>query len=208
MLNHTDGPTGLTKRAETIRLASNLWTSHRDRLCFLDTETTGVDAQAEACEISIIDGYGRTLLDTLVRPMGRVSSNAFAVHGITDDMLRGAPTMAEVQPELFRILKAFPVPMAYNAPFDCRIIRQSLQAAGMGHFTAVFEWLDQASKCVMAMYSNYQGVSDIKRGGLKKFKLTDAALTFGVDAAGAHRAMADIQMTKGVFQGIAETKDA
>jgi DNA polymerase-3 subunit epsilon len=180
---------------------------YRDKLCFLDTETTGLDASAEACEISIIDAWSRPLLDTLIRPVGKISQSAFAVHGISDAMVSGAPTMAEVQPELFRVLKTFPVPLIYNAPFDCRIIRQSLQAVDMGHFTAVFGWLDQASKCVMTMYSKYKGTPDSKRGGLKKFKLTDAARSFGVEAVGAHRAMADIQMTMGVFQGIAETKD-
>jgi DNA polymerase-3 subunit epsilon len=206
MLNHTDGPGATKDRAEAIGLASRLWTSYRDKLCFFDTETTGVDGQAEACEVSIIDGYGRTLLNTLVKPVGKVSHHAFAVHGITDDMLRGAPTMAQVQPELFRILKAFPVPMAYNAPFDCRIVRQSLQAVGMGHYTAVFDWLDQASKCVMAMYSKYASVWDPRYGAWRKHKLGDAAKAFGVSVEGAHRAMADIQMTKGVFQGIAEAK--
>lgn len=208
MLHHDNqGSLGI-ERAEVIRHANWLWTKYRDKLCFLDTETTGLDATAEACEISIIDAWGRPLLDTLIRPVGEVSQSAFAVHGISDAMLAGAPTMAQVQPELFRVLRAFPVPLIYNAPYDCRIIRQSLQAVGMGHFTAVFEWLDQASKCVMAMYSKFQGVPDYKRGGLKKFKLAAAAQSFGVEAAGAHRAMADIRMTMGVFQGIAETKES
>lgn len=208
MLHHDAQGTQGNQRAEVVGLANRLWTRYRDKLCFLDTETTGLDDSAEACEISIIDAWGRPLLDTLVWPVGRVSQSAAAVHGITEAMLEGAPTMGQVQPELFRVLRAFPVPLIYNAPFDCRIIRQSLQAVGMGHFTAVFEWLDQASKCVMAMYSKYQGVPDYKRGGLRKFKLADAAQTFGVSATGAHRAMADTRMTLGVFQGIAESKDA
>lgn len=56
----------------------------------LDTETTGLgdDAEvAEVVELAVIDCAGAVLLDTLVRPSGRVPAEAAAIYGITDAML-------------------------------------------------------------------------------------------------------------------------
>ncbi|CAH0535465.1 hypothetical protein VST7929_03039 [Vibrio stylophorae] len=68
---------------------------------YLDTETTGLDDNAEIIEISIISESGHVLLDTLVKPSQTVSAEATAIHGITDADLVGAPTWPEIKIAFF-----------------------------------------------------------------------------------------------------------
>lgn len=51
---------------------------------FLDTETTGLGAQAEIVDIAAIDGHGQILMDTLVRPTRSIPREASNIHGILD----------------------------------------------------------------------------------------------------------------------------
>ena len=57
-------------RAKAIQTARK-WM--KDDPLFLDTETTGLDGQAEICELSVIDAGGSVLMDTLIRPLQPIS---------------------------------------------------------------------------------------------------------------------------------------
>lgn len=61
----------------------------RPNALILDTETTGLDGDAEVVELAVIDCAGSVPLDTLVRPIGPIPVEAAAIHGITDAMLLG-----------------------------------------------------------------------------------------------------------------------
>ncbi len=192
-----------TPRPRSILAARRFLGEHRARICVLDTETTGLHEFAEICEISIIDADGVVLLDTLVKPVNPIPEHVSVLHGITNEMVMDAPTMAEVQPELFRVLECYQLPMIYNSLFDVRMIEQSLAAVGLDQFKSVTDWMAEASKCVMTMYSDFAGVWDGRCGTLRKHKLSKAALACGVSAVGAHRALADVHMTLGVLKFIA-----
>ncbi|WP_218184224.1 3'-5' exonuclease [Streptomyces sp. PKU-EA00015] len=56
----------------------------------LDTETTGLEWDAKIVEISVTDGAGSVLLDTLVHPGGPIPEEATAIHGITDVEVKNA----------------------------------------------------------------------------------------------------------------------
>lgn len=105
----------------------------------LDTETT--DLGGRICEVAVVDLNGRALLDTLVDPRCRVAAEATAVHGITDDDLRGAPTFAEVLPRLLAVTLERPV-LAYNATYDFRVIHAEIRGAGLDghHLTDPARW--------------------------------------------------------------------
>lgn len=90
----------------------------------VDTETSGLDADAEIIEISVVDVDGVVLLDTLVKPAWPVPSEATAIHGITDAMLASAPTWAEVGPVVAQLLQGRAV-VAHNAGFDARMLAQA-----------------------------------------------------------------------------------
>ena len=101
------------------------------RVLFLDTETTGLTTQDQIIEIAIVDQIGKVLLNTLINP-GRVPINphAEAAHGITASMLRGAPSLADLWPQIRSILSGNRV-VIYNAKFDRRFFPDNLACAGL-----------------------------------------------------------------------------
>src|SRR5690349_16036603 len=88
--------------------------------CLLDSETTSLEGYL--VQIAVIDMAGRTLLDTLVNPCAPISPEAQAIHGITAERVKDAPTFAEIEPRLRELLAGRRV-IVYNAPFDIGILR-------------------------------------------------------------------------------------
>jgi hypothetical protein len=58
---------------------------------FLDVETNGILKTSEIIELAVVDHQGVVLIDSLVRPLGRMSSRAQAVHGINANSIAKAP---------------------------------------------------------------------------------------------------------------------
>lgn len=102
----------------------------RPNWCILDTETTGLSALAQICQIGILDSTGETLLDTLVRPTISIEPEASAIHGLTDDAVSNAPYFDDVFLDILRAIRGRDL-VIYNAEFDCRLIKQSLRARGI-----------------------------------------------------------------------------
>ena len=96
----------------------------------LDTETTGLDDDAEVVELAVIDCAGTVLLDTLVRPSGPVPAEAAAIHGITDAMLADAPTWSEIHDRFCDLVEGRQV-VIYSREFDARVISQTARRYGL-----------------------------------------------------------------------------
>lgn len=120
----------------------------------LDTETTGLDDDAQIVEISIIRISGEVLLNTLVQPTCPISPEASRVHGITDDDVAGAPTWREVWPEVARLIKRAGVVLIWNKDFDRRLMEQSCRA----HRLKLPKWWAGVPfVCAMRAYSRWVG---------------------------------------------------
>lgn len=50
---------------------------------FLDTETTGLDAGAQALEIGLMNARGERIFETRLKPTVDIDPGATAVHGIS-----------------------------------------------------------------------------------------------------------------------------
>lgn len=96
----------------------------------LDTETTGLGYKDQVIELGILDMQGNVLLNTLAKPTCRISPEAQAVHHITDAMLASAPGWPEVWAQAEPLLKGKKI-LAYNAPFDVRMLKQTCIAHGL-----------------------------------------------------------------------------
>jgi len=160
----------------------------------LDTETTGLDSEAQIVSIGIIDHTGAVLLDTMVRPTIPIPDEVTAIHGITNEMVAGAPTMAQLYDQVRALLRGRTV-VIYNAAFDLRLLEQSIKA----HYKIIVNppaaWGMQ-TYCAMEAAKAYLNRE-------RWLSLTAAAEYFGLDTAGAHGAIADCRMTLGVIRGMA-----
>lgn len=104
---------GISAEAQT---AMSEWIAHKDRYVILDTETTGLDSDAEVIELSIIDMDENILFNSLIKPLNTVSAEASAIHGITDDMLAGAPAWPTVWQKIKSVLRCKTL-LIYNDQF-------------------------------------------------------------------------------------------
>jgi DNA polymerase-3 subunit epsilon len=163
---------------------------------YLDTETTGLGPADEVIEICVLDSNGLVLLESLVRPLGQVSKGAVRVHGITPQMLVGAPGWQQIWPQLLAILDRRCVAL-YNAEFDLRLMRQT-------HARHALRWnLQMEVVCVMELYARYFGHWDEARGDYRWQSLENAARQCGIELRPTHRAKDDALLTRALLWHIA-----
>jgi len=103
----------------------------------VDVETTGMRAAGEdrVTEVAVVllhGGRREVVLDTLVNPERPIPAMISGITGISDEMVRGAPTFTQVADELLGVL-AGRVFVAHNARFDWGFLDCSLRRArGLG----------------------------------------------------------------------------
>ncbi len=94
-----------------------------------DTETTGLtpstDEIVQIAAVRLVNGrrVRREVFDTLVDPQRPIPQSSTEVHGITEDMVKGAPTIAEAG-RRFHDFARGAVLIAHNAPFDMEFLRR------------------------------------------------------------------------------------
>lgn len=161
----------------------------------LDTETTGLDSDAEIIEIAILDCAGNTLFESYVKPTQPCSPDAEKIHKITPKILANAPTWADIHEQVFNMLNSRTVAI-YNAEFDIRIIEQTCKkyALTAPRYNAF---------CIMNAYSKFYGELNDSFKNWRWHKLTSAARDLNCYEPAAHRAAADCKMALGVLRGIA-----
>jgi DNA polymerase-3 subunit epsilon len=153
----------------------------------LDTETTGLGADARVIEIGLVflDSHGQIegQFGTLLRGDGSAGNvHARRVHGIEPDHLRSAPKFEEFCPTLSSLLQSRIV-LAHNASFDKRIINGELMIAKI-------EPLPQMG-CTMTLGSHL---------GYGRMKLEVAAQQFGIPTGKSHSALDDALAAAGIFK--------
>jgi DNA polymerase-3 subunit epsilon len=160
---------------------------------FLDTETTGTGPKAEIVDIAIIDLGANTLFQSLIRPMKRIPSDAIAIHGITNEMVKGAPTWGEAWPGILSTLEGKCLGI-YNKEFDMRMMRQTCAAHGV-------TWKNPTSTtfCVMELFAEYYGEWNEYRRSFTWQRLETAGRHFQLEYPNSHRAFDDALLAKEVF---------
>ena len=130
----------------------------------LDSETTALDG--ELVEIAVLRPDGTTALDTLLKPSGPMG--ATEIHGITEEMVAGAPTFAVIEPVLRTLLTGIAGRrvVVYNASFDRGILerevfflrRQECPPAQIWEGLMEPMWTSKVGwECLMEAYAPYYG---------------------------------------------------
>lgn len=159
-----------------------------DTYVVFDIETTGLSKEKEMITeigaVKVADGKIIDRFSTFVNPQRPISAEITKLTGITDDMVKDAPTIENVLPEFLKFCEDT-VLVAHNASFDTGFIRIAAERAGLGelHHTIV-DTLELARALLPE---------------LSKHKLDIVCEHLGVTLNGHHRAVNDAEATAEVF---------
>lgn len=95
---------------------------------------------------------------SLVNPDGvTVSSDARAIHGLSDEELAAAPTLPEIWPKIVEALAGRAILVAYNADFDSARIDQSARRYDLPALTQKWECAMEAYAAFCGDWSDHHG---------------------------------------------------
>lgn len=166
---------------------------------FVDTETTGLDENAQIIEIALVDASEYVYFQTRLKPTVSISPEASNVHGITDADLIDAPSWPDVATQLNQMIKGRQL-IAFNSDFDQRLIIQTAQA--FGDQESVQHWQDTGKfQCAMKLAAETYPDETNRYGTIS---LDSAIRCARTDWPGtAHSAVVDATATVRVVQAIA-----
>lgn len=186
----TSSPLNQRRAAEIARR----WVEQRP--VYLDTETTGLDKNAEIIEIGVVGPDGDVLFESFVRPLGPIPADAIRLHGITNETVQNAPAWPLVWPSVREHLVNRPVGI-YNADFDLRLMRQSMERYRL-------TWRESLNAFdILQLYSEYRGVWDAYKKSYRFFRLEEAGRQLGISIPNSHRAVDDARLARAVLHRLA-----
>jgi DNA polymerase-3 subunit epsilon len=155
-----------------------------------DTETTGLNP-SEGDEIIAIGAVrivrGRVLhreiFDELVNPRQQIAESAQAIHGISQEMLRGRPTIHEALPRFHRFVEDT-VLIGHNVGFDMRFLELKRASTGITFANPVLDTL---------------ALTYVVHPEQRERSLEAIAGRFGITVTGRHTALGDALTTAEVF---------
>lgn len=172
-------------RVQAVKWAKEIL--NQDNWTILDTETTGL-GDAEIVEIAIIDHQANTLLDTLIKPTIPIPAEATAIHGISDETVKDAPSFPEVFPQISSLLEGKQVSI-YNVNFDIHVLGYCRKL----HSLEPPLGLNLRSECIMEWYSQWCGHWSFYHDNYRWQPLN-----------GGHRALGDCKAALECIQEMAE----
>ena len=149
-------------------------------LIAIDLETTGkYPLDAEICEMAAVKWRGGQIVDTfqtLVKPVLRMSDEVIAIHNITNEMVEGAPVLADKLADFHKFISDGFI-LAHHAPFDLGFLAWEFEKARMMLPSNPAFCTSLLSRAINADVSNH--------------RLATLAVHFGIEAGAAHRALDD-----------------
>ncbi len=155
-----------------------------------DTETTGLEPSKgdEIIQVGAVRIVGGRLLrqeifDQLVDPRVPLKPQGIPIHGITEDMVHGQPTIDAVLPA-FQEFCADTVLVAHNAAFDMRFLQLKEEVTGVRFRQPVLDTLL---------------LSAVVHPNQDSHRLESIAERLGISVIGRHTALGDAFVTGEVF---------
>lgn len=151
-----------------------------------DLETTGFGAAAGVTEIGAVKVQYRDFTDrfsSFVDPGMPIPYQIRVLTGITDEMVAGAPTFAELLPRFLAFADGLPL-VAHNARFDCSFLSRTAQELGISIQNPVVDTLKLARRVWPKLPS---------------YRLTYLTAYHDILQEDAHRAWCDAQATAKLY---------
>lgn len=168
--------------------------------CILDIETTGTKKELHrVTEIGAVKVKNGEIIDefsTFVNPEVLIPENIQELTGITNEMVKDAPTFAEVFPEFLKFIEGT-ILVAHNAPFDIPFLKYQANKVNdeLDFNNLVIDTLEVAR----SVYAEFPIYLD-----KRPFQLTKIAERLGIKVDVAHRALDDVKTTYKVFMKMCE----
>ena len=158
----------------------------------IDTETTGLDpADARIVEVGAVRIQGGRILDGayshLVHPGIPIPKISTAIHHIDDSKVAGAPTFAEIWPELRKLIGGSIV-IGHTIGFDLAVLKRECQRAGHS--------FDQPRVLDTRL------LAEIAEPALADYTIESLAAWLGVELTGRHSAAGDALVTARIFSAL------
>jgi DNA polymerase-3 subunit epsilon len=156
----------------------------------IDTETTGLDPSGgdeiiAIAAVRIVNGriLRREVFDEMVNPDRTITAASRAIHGISQEMLRGMPPIEDVLPRFHRFLEDTVI-VGHNVNFDMRFLELKEEKTGLRFTQPVLDTL----LLELVVHPNQSDKS-----------LEAMAQRLGVLVSGRHTALGDALATAEVF---------
>ena len=166
--------------------------SFNDTLVAVDIETTSLSPlTGTIIEFGAVKIRGGQIIESfseLVDPGKAIGETTTNLTGITNDMLTGKRTIAEVMPDFLEFIGDAPL-IAHNANFDYNFIQYECEKLGLKLNNVYIDTLE---------------LSKLALDGLKKFKLDTIAKHLNINMGSHHRATDDANTCGMIFIKIAE----
>ena len=159
-----------------------------------DIETTGLspvyDEIIELSAVKVSHGSIIDTFDTLIRPDRKIPRSATAVNGITNEMVKDAPTLEESMPDFLEFIRGYKLVGHNIHSFDTNFIYDAAyRLCGVQVSNDYVDTLYMARKCLPK---------------LAHHRLGDVCEYFGIDTQGAHRALNDCIMNHKCYEKMGE----
>ncbi len=159
-----------------------------------DIETTGLspvyDEIIELSAVKVKDGNIIDTFDTLIRPDRKIPRSATAVNGITNDMVKDAPTLEQKMPDFLEFIRGYKLVGHNIHTFDTNFIYDAaLSLCGVQVSNDYVDTLYLARRCLPQ---------------LDHHRLGDVCDYFGIGTEGAHRALNDCIMNHKCYEKLGE----
>ncbi len=158
----------------------------------VDLETTGIGTKREKITeigmVKVVDGVVTDTYHTLVNPYREIPERVVELTGITDEMVKDAPGIEAVLPEVLAFCEGFPL-LGHQIIFD-------------------FGFLTQASVNAKLKFEK-DGIDTLKlcrylMPGAEKKNLGAACAYFGINPDTAHRALSDAMSAHLLYEKLKE----
>lgn len=161
----------------------------------IDTETTGVNAaydrMVSVAALEVKNGQPVRDFYTLVNPDRSIPKKATEVNGITNQMVASAPSEHDACVKLLEFLGdavfGKTLLVAYNAPFDSKIIKNAMERYQLHGNARFFDALTFSRQMVP---------------GLSDYKQVTVAEHFNIDTSNAHNSLRDCEICAEIINNL------